>query len=486
MKKIVLFLMILLINTKVDAKTYYSNYSDYQSIDHLIEESDLIKIKKEDKYLLYKENRIEKFYPSYEQVNNMIKTDEIKTVISEWLDSKPIELSDRKIIEKEFFEYKDIKNIRHINLSNISYFNNNFGIYRLQVLNKNIPIDYDVNCTNCEQTDLKKIKSKNPDEYFNFEKSMKVYIDLKESIAVKDLKLAFVLYSKEDKDVNASIDLLGEENSRVYLNYNLNTMIDTNFGNRCVYNLNLNGFVLKDPVYETFLSTDIKEVSKFSSVNKVIKYQTEDLYIKYYDISKEYLTDYFLEEIDGFKLDLDTKKTFYYFKERDKIEVLDSLTIDNYQTKLEDLVLFDSTNKLKITSNINYLKNGEYDINFILPTKIVKTKVIVDIKENYIKALKIMNEQLTLLEQTNNELFITVNNLNVKIKEVLEDTDKRIKINNDKLIKYQYDNKELKKNKTDFTEEKDSKFEIKKAFILVSILVLFITLNILRKKVDSK
>ena len=105
MKKIFLLLFGFIFTVNVSAKTYYSDYSQFELSDIKVEKSDIVDTKVEEKYLIYKENKIQAFYPSYMEITDMAKTDETKIEVSNWLDEKPKELIGRNIIEKQVYEY---------------------------------------------------------------------------------------------------------------------------------------------------------------------------------------------------------------------------------------------------------------------------------------------------------------------------------------------------------------------------------------------
>ena len=92
-----------------------------------------------------------------------------------------------------------------------------------------------------------------------------------------------------------------------------------------------------NPLYkEKQISEEYVKKTDLNIVNKVKKYKTEDLYIKYEKKEYEYLDDYYLEALDGYKLDLESEKEFYYSRKRDKVEINDYLIINKNDMKLED------------------------------------------------------------------------------------------------------------------------------------------------------
>lgn len=439
MKKLFLLFFGLTLTVNVQAKTYYSKYTEFKESDIKIEESDIVKTKTEDKYLIYKENKIEAFYPSYMEIEDMTKTNETKIEVSDWLDEKPNELIGRNIIEKGLYEYQNMKKIKYIKINN-----KKISISELNILNGSKKIEYEI--------------------------KEGIIIELKEEIDINDLKIELHIKNTETP---YKLELYGEEFKNVYA-YALNNSLEY---------IDKEYFELESPLYEekVLSETEIKK-NKFNIVNLVTKYKTEDLYIKYEKIEREYLEDYFLEPIEGYKLDLDTKKEFYYIRTRDKVEIKDNLIIDNYNTKLEDFIISTTVDNIKITSNMNYHKNGEYDINFILPFKTVKEKLKVNILENYTKALQVQNNYLKQLEIENNKLIISNNKLNTEIKEILQNKDKSINEVNNKIIECRYELQELKSNKQELGEELIDEKDYKILIIIPIILILLLILFFLRKK----
>lgn len=479
MRKLFLFLIILFSFIKVEAKVYYSEYSDYEEVLEKVEETDLLKTKTEEKYLIYKEDITETFYPSYTEVTDMIKTDETKIVSSEWLDSEPSQLPDKNIIKQQLYEYESMKSIRYIKLSSLINTKSTFDLSEIRILKKGKLIDFDV----IGDKDYDILKDKNYNNFISFNKDEEIIIDLKQNIKIEDLMMTYHIHIKDTSDIYFTLSLMGEEKENIYASATIYSILDTINGNDFSYLIFKDHFDLVNPLYdEAKLSEEKVLGTEFNKVRLVTKYKTEDLYIKYYRVDRTYLDEYYLKPLDGYLIDYDTKKEFYYIKTRDKVEIKERLIIDNYNIKLEDFILNTTVDNIKITSNINYYKNGEYDINFILPFKVVKTKVIVDIKENYLKILKKQNKYLKALEEENRKLFIQNNELNVKLKEVLKDKDEAINEVNEKLIKYQYENKSLKSDKKELDEDFEEKSNNKFLVIILSIVsALFITI-ILRKK----
>ena len=225
MKKIILIIILLLSTIKVEAKTYYSNYSDYQLVDQKLEESDTLKLKIEEKYLIYKETKTEAFYPSYTKIENMNKTSETKIVVSDWLDEKPEELKDRKVIKQELYEYQDLKKIRFIIIKNID---NNFYFNEIRIFNKAIRLDYKVLETETNE----------------------ILIDLGENVEIDDLAMMYYVHIDKNTTINFDIKLLGEEKNNIYAKTNILSHLSTNNGNNFSYLVDVDHFKLVEPLYD--------------------------------------------------------------------------------------------------------------------------------------------------------------------------------------------------------------------------------------------
>lgn len=474
MKKIILFLFCLFLSGVVEAKVYYSEYGDYELSETLVEESDVVKVKVENKYLLFKETVKEMFYPSHILVEDMENTGEVKTLKSEWLKNRPEEQENRKIIEQVIYEYKDLKKIRYIKINNII----NNSVSEIAIYEKANRIDYQASTKS--QTNVDIINNKNTKDYITLEESDEIIIDLKREVNINDLNILFSTYAPNQDYFYFRINLLGEENEAVYAFKETKSALESNYGS---YYTVSSHFRLKDPVYEEAkLSLEKPSENKFRQISQVLGYQYEDTYIKYIKKEKEYLMDYYLDSIDGYEIDLDSKKEFYYKKSRDKVEIADKLVIEDYDAKLEDFILDKTVDDIKITSNVNYYKNGEYDINFILPFRTVKSKVIVDIKENYLKTLKYQNEHLKELEQDNTTLNVINNNLTTNLKEVLTEKDKIIEDTSNQIVKYKSEIEMLKDNKIDFEKTETSKYAFFKYGLLGIIIVLTVCTIFIQKK----
>lgn len=479
MKKIFLLLFGLIYAVNVDAKTYYSDYTEFKESDIKIEKSDIVDTKVEEKYLIYKENKIEAFYPSYMEITDMNKLDETKIETSNWLDEKPQELIGRNIITKELYEYQNMKKIRYIKLTDLINEKENIDLTEVRIYNKTTRLNYDIK-NDIENIDI--IKDDDLTNYITLDNDTEIIIDLKENVDINDLTVTVHFHINQDTKLYFTINLYGEEFENIYAQRKLISSVETWYAEYPFYSSNKAHFKLVEPLYEEkeLSEQEIKQTS-FNIVNLVTKYKTEDLYIKYEKIEREYLDDYYLEPLEDYNLDLETKKEFYYIRTRDKVEIKDELIIDNYDDKLEDFIISTTIDNIKITSNMDYYVNGEYDINFILPFKTIKEKLKVNIADNYIKALEVQNNYLKELEKENNNLIINNNKLNTEIKEILKNKDETVNEVNNQIVECEYELKELKNNKQELKtieEEKDYKILIIIPIILILILLLFY----LRKK----
>ena len=476
MKKIILLIFILFTILKVEAKTYYGPYSEYKQVDELGEKSDIMDFKVEKKYLIYKENITTAYYPAYMEITDMDKTEETKLEVSDWLDDKPKELVGRNIIEGYVYEYRDLKDVRYLKLTGLRINDGLFGLRELKITNNGYKVDYEIMT---KLDNVEKIKDDDLNNHASFGAADEVWIDFKENIDIKNLLMTFYIYTTYETPIYFTMELLGEECENVYVKRNLYTYPTTLSP---VVPVDSNKFnLLINPLYkEKQISEEYVKKTDLNIVNKVKKYKTEDLYIKYEKKEYQYLDDYYLEALDGYKLDLESEKEFYYSRKRDKVEINDYLIINKNDMKLEDLILFTTTPNIKITSNMSYCVNGKYDINFILPFKTIKEKLTVDIKENYINTLNVQNKYLKELELENNKLVISNNKLNTQIKEILKNKDEVVNESNDKLLKCKYELEELKDNK--IVLEEDNKKNLKIPIIISSTIGLISVVFFLRKK----
>lgn len=480
MKKIVLLIMLVLFTMNVNAKTYYSDYSQYKLVDKKVEKTDTIDVKIEKKYLIYKENKTEAFYPSYMEIEDMIKTGETKIVTSSWLDEKPNELIGRTIIEKNLYEYQNMKKIRYLKLTNLVNSKDYLHLTELSIFNGATKLDYEIKSN---LKDINNIKDNDLTNYAILDEEDEIIIDLKENIDITDLAMMYHFHITTTSDIYFTMELYGEEFENVYARRTIYSPVNINDFEYPSYLIDEDHFNIENPLYDEKQISETKiRKTNFNIVNLVTKYKTEDLYIKYEKTDREYLDDYYGVPIDGYELDLDSIKEFYYIRTRDKVEISDELIIKNYDTKLEDFIKCTTTDDIKITSNMNYYKNGTYDINFILPFKTIKEKLIVDISENYIKALEVQNNYLKSLEEENKKLVINNNKLNSEIKEILINKDKSVNEVNDKIIECRYELDELKKNNQDLGQEITEEKNYTILIVIPIMLILIILLLYLRKK----
>ena len=136
---------------------------------------------------------------------------------------------------------------------------------------------------------------------------------------------------------------------------------------------------------------------------KVTKqYRYQEKWCKVYQKKKEYYQEYSNKAIDDYIYrDEESKKTFYRYRTRDKLEI-DVYDITDENFDLNNFIVT-STDEVEITNNIDWNKNGIYDITFTLNDLIVTKSVNLNIDSNTIdkleKEILILEQQISNLEE---------------------------------------------------------------------------------------
>ena len=138
----------LLFVSPIKAKVYYSEYSDFSDFqEERVDPTDVIDVKKESRYLWYKNNEVLNDYELYNS-NDNFSDDCYFTDYSPWMNEK---IENEGYISEERIKYDYIlsKEIRYIHLYNLQGSYGAFRITELSVKYDNIPINYTYTCDGC-------------------------------------------------------------------------------------------------------------------------------------------------------------------------------------------------------------------------------------------------------------------------------------------------------------------------------------------------
>lgn len=461
MKKILLFIFLLLIGNKVNASTYYSGYSEYSDyLPDLIESNDLIYVEQTKLYQLYKENI------TYEYLEDSLfeRTGNERKVETDWVNDIA-EVDQTKEIEVcynyQFALAKQYSNMVFLNTSNRKIKINYLKLYDMR---NDLVISY------MENIDLNE--------------NDKFVLNLDENVNLALMKLEIDIVGNDNINKNIKTDIYVSKEIPLFNNGDYITSIN---GDIEKARLKIDDFSIYK-IYDksVFYAWECTENLPSNIKEYEILYRNTYKIYEYKIIDKIYTDEYSVSDTNELYADLDKSKNFYRFKKRDKVIISDDLIIDNKDKKITDFIEYSSINldDIKITSDINYNRNGKYKINFILPFKTVSKDITVNIESNYIN---LINEQANYISNLNNstsESNYAVNKKNLEIKEVIIEEETKNKELSELLNTCYKDKKELEMQKENLKEEKNVKQQsVSYIYILLLFIILLLTC---RKKLFKK
>lgn len=407
MKKILRLIFILLLGIsfqhKVDASIYYSDYSEYSKYqEEAIESSDLVDVDVEYRYRWYKITDIIGEYKLY-NLSDKFNDDCYLTNYSTWQDNK-INNAGYIYESRTKYEYTKAKKVRYIHLYGLQGSYDAFRITELLINVDNQEINYSYTCDGCYP---------NFEDYINngisaenksyIENGGSLIIDLGKEYPINQVDVIFYLfdlgpseklftlgYSTDKKDIFVSQD------------YNLD-FADNSWSNAVKIEKNitdLNVDVSDWTIVETAYTRD--DGADVINEEKIIEYRYQEKWCRTVQSEKEYYSNYSNIEVDGYPYrDDSSKKKFYRYRTRDRLELnIYDITTSNFD--LNNFIV-DSTADVEIENNIDFNKNGNYEVKFILNDLIVTENVTLNITQNTIEELETeisdLNKQITDLEE---------------------------------------------------------------------------------------
>ena len=461
MKKFFVFFLVLWICVKpVHAKTYYSEYGDYTDYsEEKINSSDILKVESKNFYHAYTDKI------SYEYLEDSLyeKTGNYSIRYSNWNTNINLLDLNAEIEECTSYTYKPFKELKYFYLKNLS---------------KNIHIE------SIKVYDLKneKVLMNNDDFYMYSNDIFIFYIDEEYNLA--NLKIYISIDKQSAKDVKLTLSMNNENNP--FGDKILVKTVEDNSDNNNI-DLAIGDFSNVD---ELLLNSTTKSYCDENVNGKIVNedpiYRNIFIKYEYKIITKEYLDLYVDEASTSYKIDYNDYKTYYRYKIRDKVVLNDDMTIENKDVNLNDFILESTLKDIKITSNLNLNVNGIYDINFILPFKTISTNVKVDIKQNYLDALKLQEQYVDYLLDASETANYSVNQKNLEIKENIIDSTNEInrlkeEVNNYKTkIKILEERQELKE------ESKINNQSSNISLILLCLTIIFVGNKLVEKRIVKK
>lgn len=434
MKKL-LWLMILfpIFMTRVWAnETYYSEYGEFSNYQQdYVEASDTVEVETKLMYKWYKNVKKPGEFKLYNSSDNFLD-DCYYTEYSSWSNTKP-EITEATILEeKTIYNYQMVKPIRYIHIYDVIGSYDAFRITELQIFIDDVEIDYSYECDGCWT---------NFDEYIHngiyFENQSYIdnngylIVDLGDYYPINKVKVLFYLFDMGNTTKEYTLGY-SYDASNIFINksfeheFNSEYLKDAQKFEYQVYDIAAsNDMWLTSETKEEYIDNDY-----VYSKDSYQQYRYKNKMCKTYTLEKEYYPQYSETAIDDYTLKSD-EKTFYRYRVRDKLELnIYDITQKNYN--LNNFVV-SNTDDYTIEHNINWDKNGTYDIKFTLNGLIVEDNVNLVVLENSLEEKDEEIEQLKqqlentisdyekiieTLEKTNAEYLKSLNDLNAKIYEI--------------------------------------------------------------------
>ena len=442
MKKILWLIFLLVLGVKVEAKeVYYSDYSNFSEFQQEeVINSDIVEVEKEERYLWYKEIQEEQDYQLY-NLEDSFSDDCYFTEYSNWQNEK-IDNPGYIYDERNVYQYKKAKSVRYIHLYNLQGSYGAFRMTELTIKVNNKEIDYKYTCEGCLSGFDDYINNGIYDEnksYINNGGSL--IIDLGKQYPLNQIEVIFYIFDLGPSDKLYTIGYSTDKKDIFIAQSYILNFADEYWDNALKVvkkitdlNISLQEWTTSETSYE--IDDDASIVD--TKVTKQYRYQEK--WCKVYQKKKEYYQEYSNKAIDDYIYrDEESKKTFYRYRTRDKLEI-DVYDITDENFDLNNFIVT-STDEVEITNNIDWNKNGIYDITFTLNDLIVTKSVNLNIDSNTIDELE---KEILILEQQ-------ISNLEEDLKKQKKYYKKQLEKLEEKLNNCQLDNNCLK----EILEEKE-------------------------------
>ena len=428
MKKL-LWLMLLLpifMSRVWASEVYYSDYGSFTEFqEQVVNSTDTINVETKLMYKWYKNVKIPGEYKLYNSQDNFLDNC-YETNYSSWVTAKPTITESTILEEKTIYNYQMIKPVRYIHLYNLKGSYDAFRIPELQVFVDDKEIDYTYTCEGCWENFDKYIHNGiylENNSYIDNEGSL--IIDLGKEYPINKVKVLFYIFDMGESDKQYTIG---------YSNDKTNIFISKSYIHHfsSVYIKDAQKFEYK--ITDLGISTDLWLTNQTSeqyidneyvySRDSYKQYRYKDKMCQTYTLEKEYYPQYSTVQVQDYTLK-DSEKLFYRYQTRDKLELnIHDITEKNYD--LNNFVI-SSTDNYTIENNINWNKNGQYQLKFTINDLIVNKDVNVSILSNSLEEkdeeIKELEEQLqntkkdyekiiATLEKTNEEYLNSLNDLN--------------------------------------------------------------------------
>ena len=417
MKKILwLIFLSFLIVTNVDAKVYYSDYSDFSQFqEEEVFPSDTVDVIKEKMYLWYKNVNKLGDYKLYNNVDSF-SNDCYMTEFTDWSNQK-IDNAGYNYEERNAYYYTMAKGIRYIHLYNLQGSYGSFRIPELDIQYKDKSIKYTYTCNGCLEGFDDYINNGIYEENESYiDNGGSLIIDLGKEYPFHLIDVIFYIFDLGNSDKTYTIGYSTDKENLLYYKQYVLQFSDEYWSN-AVKRFH-NSDEIDDSIWK-YNETYVGLRNNDFVINKesIKQYRYQEKWCKVYETFKEY-SEYSKEPIEDYiyRVD-DSLKYFYSYRVRDKLE-LDIKEITSKDFNLNDFIVT-STDEVLINDDINWDKNGIYNVSFKLNNINVKEEVVLNVESNTISELtekiKYLEEQLNKLKIEKEKSLQLQENLNKEI-----------------------------------------------------------------------
>lgn len=404
MKKIILFLVLVLIVVPIQAKTYYSDYSEAVIKEEALTNSDTIQVTPVTMYRFYNlaiENGPYALATSseYPYINySDIKGGEF----SEWSDTNPVRMTGRVVQTKEVTTYKDLKEIRYISLTNVQ---GNYGAFRiseLEIYAGDEAIAFDYTCHNCNANFDSYIKNGKIYENMSYlYNGGDIIIDLNNYYPADSLKIKLYLFDQGSDCKLYQMHMSGDSDQYYLSNNIVNCFKDSDVNEIIPFEYTANDFAVDSGAdwYEPILVTEPITSSATRLVETQTLYRYSDQTYRTYRKVKQYMADYALHGNADYPMcDYSSAKIYYQIQTRHYV-TLAPLLITSRDTSLTDLIL-DSDVEASLEGQVDVYQNGTYEVTLNTPFGTYNETLEVQIEQNtidnYEKIIASLKDQMAL------------------------------------------------------------------------------------------
>ncbi len=484
MKKIMYVLSILLLCDfsgvrALENSIYYSNYGEWSeySKDNY-SKTELMDVEVERRYKWFKSKERGE-YLNYDEgikkYDNLNKDNYKYSDYSDWQESSPEKITDRVIETKIKYFVKRIKPIKTLYIVSGDFKTDEVDLNQIDIFNDGKKVSFKSTCGDCSE----KYKLKNKSGVLMLELDNFYYFD----------NLKIIVKSPNIKNIN-SINFwvtAPKENSNeesLFYRYTFegssNNSID----------ISIYDFSKVKPIYEDGVYYDeLPFLRKDDYKEELVSYRYKDKLYYFYSCDKEYIDGYFKEK-NGYDKDINNFLDYYRYRNRDKIEFSKYIEINKNDEYLDNFIT--STVDYEVEGNIDYTKNGLYNVKVKTYFLTKDISVLINIKENEknSKDEKLIDDYKELekkydnlleekVEDRSSDEVIEENSCKKELEKVTlknDDNEKKLKLSNQA---YDYLNSSLLK-------VNNNSFELGLSWYLwllfLILLLLIILIMILRKR----